>query len=79
MENFQVAPIQLAPKGARTACFAAAAGGAARAPVGRRTVATAATRRSATPRPGFPCGPQSVGTVTVNSSAGMEGEADAKA
>ena len=28
-------------------------------------------------RPGFPCGPQSVGTVAV--SAGMEGEADAEA
>ena len=46
MKNFQVASIQLAPKGARPAWFAAAAGGATQAAVGRRS-ATATSRRSA--------------------------------
>ena len=47
IKNFQAAPIQLAPEGARAACFAAAAGGTARASAGRRTAAASA-RRSAT-------------------------------
>ena len=46
MKTFPVAPIRMAPKGARTAWVAAAAGGASRAAAGRRT-ATSPARRTA--------------------------------
>ena len=66
--------IQLAPKGARAAWVAAAAGGATQAAVGRRT-ATASTRRAAATATWVSVWP----AVSRCSSAGMEGEADAEA